>query len=526
MSNTETAPVRTGRPGEVFFVSLPLIMSAGTFAFKLFCDRMMLAWHSETSIAAAIAAGMTAFMLSSFFMGVANYANAFVAQDSGAEQHGRTGVAVWQSMLFSLAAGMLLALIAMFTSDFFLWVGHPFVLANEESAYFLVLSSGSVFALVNSSLMCFWTGRNRTWTVVIVGFASICLNVVMNWALIFGAEGSPYLNGGPWPLPLVGGLLNDLAALIGAPSMGVVGAGLATVGTDALSVFIFLILFLRERNRREYGTSPARIFNFSLMKRMLRFGFANGMQLFMDIAAFALFNILMGRYAVTALGGNPAAASGIAISVNGVAFIPMLGLGAAASIMVGHGIGSRDIPFAKRAVRSARIFILSYMAVMCFLFEVKPDFLVSIFSPGESMTAMTRAMARDFLRLVGIFCLTDGFFILYGNAIRGAGDTKFSMYVMGLCGWGFFALPCLAAFLLGASPYTLWYILVAYSFIAAGIFYWRYRQGKWQNMKVIEETGISARRRGSASVRLSTPVVTPEAILSLPGDDCALEEER
>ncbi len=524
MSATATAPVRTGKIGEVFAIAFPLIMSSGTFAVKLFSDRMMLAWYSEHAIAAALSGGMTAFMLCSFFMGLANYSNAFVAQYSGAERHERTGLAVWQSLLFSLAAGALLTLLGSLTAGFFSGIGHSFELAAEEEAYYLVLCSGNVFALLNSSIMCFWTGRNKTWTVVAVGFASIFLNVAMNWALIFGADGSPYLDNAIWPLPAAGWCLNALAAWIGAPAMGVVGAGIATVSTDALSVLAFLVLFLRKRNRRGFGTFPAKIYDAKLMRRMLRFGFGNGMQMLLDIGSFAIFNLLMGMYALTADGGNVAAASGIAISVNGVAFIPMLGLGAAASIMVGHGIGSRDVAYAKRAVRSARIFILSYMAVMCVLFEIFPEVLVSIFAPAESMNAATRGMAENFLRFAGAFCFADGFFILYGNAIRGAGDTKFSMYVMGFCGWVLFAIPCMTAYWLGAGYYTLWVILVHCAFASAAIFYWRYRQGKWCDMKVIEETGVSGRLPRPASVRLSTPVVTEEAVLSLPGDAAGSEE--
>ncbi len=519
MTTSVAAPARTGKLGEVFRVAFPLIMSAGTFAFKLFCDRMMLAWYSERSIAAALSAGMTSFMLVGFFMGVANYANAFVAQYSGAERHERTGLAVWQTLLFSLASGLFLVATGWLTSPLFHSVGHAPDLANEEEAYYLVLMSGAVFSLLNSGLMCFWTGRNKTWTVVAVGFASIFMNVVMNWALIFGAAGTGHMAGAPWPLAAIGGWMNRFAALIGSPAMGVTGAGIATVGTDAVSALVFLALFLRGGNRLYYGTWPARVFNPDLMRRMLRFGFGNGMQMVLDIGSFAVFNLLMGRYGITALGGNVAAASSIAISVNGAAFIPMLGLGAAASILVGHGIGSRDVEYATRSVRSARILVVSYMACMCVLFEVFPGFLVSIFAPGESMNPATRQMAVNFLRFAGLFTVTDGFFILYSNAIRGAGDTKFAMYVMGFCGWFLFAIPCLVAYWLGAGYYFLWGILVWFALSAACIFYWRYRQGRWKSMKVIEETGSQRRRSGAASVRLSPPVYSEEAVLSIPGDD-------
>ncbi|MCC8179724.1 MAG: MATE family efflux transporter [Planctomycetes bacterium] len=521
------APVRTGSLREVFRISFPLIISSGIFAFKLFSDRMMMAWYSEQSIAAALSAGTTAFMMSSFFMGVANYANAFVAQYSGAERHDRTGLAVWQAMLFSLTAGMLLTIVGTLTSPLFHLLGHAPELALEEEAYYLVLSSGAVFALLNSSLMCFWTGRNKTWTVVAIGFSSIFLNIAFNWALIFGTAGSPYMDGAPWPLSTIGAWLNAFSVWLGAPAMGVVGAGIATVGTDALSVIAFLVLFFRKPNRREYGTLPVRVFNPTLLWRMLRFGFGNGMQMFLDVGAFAVFNLIMGMYRTSAAGATVGAASGIAISVNGVAFVPMLGIGAAASIMVGHGIGSRDIPFAVRAVKNARYLILTYMACMCLLMEVYPQFLVSLFAPGDAMNLATRELATTFLRFAGAYCIADGFFILYGNAIRGAGDTKFSMYTMGVTAWFFFAIPCMVAYWFGASYYVLWSILVFYCFSSAGIFYWRYRQGKWKSMKVIEETGAQRMRAdGRSSVRLSTPIPTEEGVLTIPESEVERVEQQ
>ncbi len=520
MSNLDSSPLdhkQTGSLREVFAVAFPLIMSSGTFAFKLFCDRLMVAWYSEESIAAALAAGTCSFMILSFFMGVANYGNAFVAQYFGAKQYERTGVAVWQSIIFSLSAGLLLAIVGTLTANVFYLFGHAPTQAMLEEGYYRILNSGAVFALLNSSLMCFWTGRNKTWTVVIVGFISIFLNIFFNWALIFGTDGSPYLDNAPFILPYIGAGINAFSAWLDAPAMGVVGAGIATVSTDAFSVLIFLVLFLRGQNRSLFGTWPKRVLNLSLLWRMLRFGTGNGMQMFLDIGAFAIFNVLMGMYGIVN-GGNVGAAASIAISVNGVSFVPMLGLGAAASILVGHGIGSRNIPFAERSVKNARYLILGYMSLMMMLFEVFPHFLVSIFSPGDVMNEETRRLAVNFLRFAGFFCIADGFFILYGNAIRGAGDTKFSAYVMAFTGWCLFAIPCMVSFWLGASFYVLWGIIVFSAMASATVFYLRYRQGKWKNMTVIEESSRSQRRKGAASVRLSTMVAVDDAVLSLPGD--------
>ncbi len=515
----EKGMVRTGSLGEVFKIAFPLIVSSGTFALKLFCDRLMMAWRSDTAIAAAISAGMVAFMLNSFFMGLVQYANAFVAQYSGAERHDRTGLSVWQAMLFSLAAALFILLVGGPLSGMFYHIGHSPELAAMEEGYFSVLVCGAVFALLNTGIMCFWTGRNKTWIVVIVSAASIVLNIVGNWALIFGAAGSQHLASYPAPLRSLGDVLNVIGAWFGAPAAGVVGAGIATIGTDAISVLVFLFLFLLPNNRREYGTWPKKTFDFALMKRMIRYGFGSGMQMLLDVGAFAVFNVIMGMYALTEAGGNVAAASGIAISVNGVAFIPMLGVGAAASILVGQSIGAAEVDFSVNAVKNARYLIFFYMLCMCILFEVHPEFLVAIFAPPGHMNPATAEMGVHFVRFAGMFCIADGFFILYGNAIRGAGDTKFSMLVMAVMGWFFFAIPCMIAYKPGAGPYFLWKIIVFYAISAALVFYLRFRQGKRKHMKVIEETG-SQRLRAckQAGVRI-LPVVTPETDLTVVEED-------
>ncbi|MDR1613219.1 MAG: MATE family efflux transporter [Planctomycetota bacterium] len=500
---------RTGNLKEVFLVAFPLIVSSGTFAIKLFSDRLMMAWYSDVSIAAALGAGTVSFMLVSFFMGLVNYANAFVAQYHGAERHERTGLSVWQALLFSVAAGVFLAVLGFAIRDLFHWLGHSPELAGQERYYFIILMGGGVFALLNSSIMCFWTGRNKTWTVVAVSFSSIFLNVAFNWALIFGAEGSRRLAGYPWPLNAAGDVLNRLAWIIGADSMGIAGAGIATVGTDVVSFLAFFALFLRRDNRRTYGTWPARLIDIPLMWRMIRFGFGNGMQMILDVGSFAVFNVLMGMYPLTSLGGNTGAASGIAISINGVAFVPMLGIGAAGSILVAYGIGSENIAFAERAVRNALILVTAYMAAMCLLFEVFPEFLVSIFTPEGHMSAETARMAVNFVRFAGGFCIADGFFILYGNAIRGAGDTKFSMWTIAIMAWALSAIPCVIAFMLGANPYVLWGILVFYAVASGTVFYARFRQGKWKKMRVIEDGGGHPFRH-PASVRI-LPIDTADA---------------
>ncbi|MEG6550627.1 MATE family efflux transporter, partial [Desulfocurvibacter africanus] len=69
---------------EVLTVSLPLVISMASNTLMQFTDRMFLASYSVDAIAAAMPAGMAAFLGIAFFMGTGGYANVFVAQYVGA----------------------------------------------------------------------------------------------------------------------------------------------------------------------------------------------------------------------------------------------------------------------------------------------------------------------------------------------------------------------------------------------------------------------------------------------------------
>ena len=63
-----------------------------------FTDRMFLLWHSTTAVAAAMPAGMLAFTVLCFPLGVVSCANTFVAQYYGAGRPRRIGLAVRQAV--------------------------------------------------------------------------------------------------------------------------------------------------------------------------------------------------------------------------------------------------------------------------------------------------------------------------------------------------------------------------------------------------------------------------------------------
>ncbi|MDH3885700.1 MAG: MATE family efflux transporter, partial [Desulfobacterales bacterium] len=94
---------------QVLRVSLPLVISMSSTMIMEFTDRVFLANYSLDAIAAALPAGITAFLFISFFLGTAQYLNVFVAQYVGSGRPQRVGAVLWQGIYFSVFSGVALA---------------------------------------------------------------------------------------------------------------------------------------------------------------------------------------------------------------------------------------------------------------------------------------------------------------------------------------------------------------------------------------------------------------------------------
>lgn len=441
----------------VLRVAIPLVLASSSTAIKIFVDRTMLSHYSDAAFSASFSAGITNFTLGCFFLGIIMYTGTFVAQYTGARKPERVGDAVWQGIYLAIPAGGVLAVTGFLAEPIFRFVNHGEEVLANQVPYFQILMAGWVFQLVWQATICFWSGRGRTWTIAAIEGVTVLANIVLNYALIFGH--------------------------FGMPELGIVGAGLGTVLSVALGMTLALVLLTRKVNRRDFQTWPRRPPDRVILKRLLRYGFPNGLQFALDLLSFNVFVMLTHR-----MGTVAQQASTIAFSINAVTFIPMIGIGIAAGILVGQAIGAGDIPLARRSVRNALWVVLAYFVLTTTLVAAGGILYVDSVFPlaGNPDAEAVYAMTRWFLLFILAFMLFDGLFILYSHAIKGAGDTAYAMWMAVGLAWGMFAIPCLVVYMLGGSLWILWGILVVYVIAASVVFCRRYRQGQWQRMRVIE----------------------------------------
>jgi MATE family multidrug resistance protein len=447
-----------GRPGgavELLRLAVPLILSSSFMTLQITIDRALLSQYSSDAVAAAMPAALLYWTPLTLFQNIANYATTFVAQYTGAGRRERVGPAIWQALYFSVGAGIVFLGLLPLAGPLVALGGHSPAVQELEVKYFQCLCFAAPPALVLAAANSFFAGRGDSWTVLLNDAVGMSVNTLLAYGLIFGH--------------------------FGLPGLGIVGAGWATVAGATTSAVFALVLLLRRRYRAEYCTLAGWGFDGELFRRLMRFGFPNGLQWMLDALAFTFFLFLIGR-----LGDVELAASNIAFSINMVAILPMLGMGQAVAILVGQRLGQDRPALGERTTWTGFWMAVLYIGSVAVLYAAAPGAFLFFFQSADEKWGEVAQLVVVLLRFVAVYSLFDSMSIVFSFALRGAGDTRFVTLVALAMAWPIMVLPTWAAWQFGWGLYWAWAFGSAY-IIALGVTYLlRFRAGKWKSMRVIE----------------------------------------
>ncbi|HOI41393.1 MAG TPA: MATE family efflux transporter, partial [Elusimicrobiales bacterium] len=209
----------------------------------------------------------------------------------------------------------------------------------------------------------------------------------------------------------------------------------------------------------------------------------NGVGFFLDIAAFAAFIFIVGAMDKVSL-----AASNIIASINQLAFMPMIGLGMAALTLVGRYIGMRKPDLSVRVTMNAARLAALYGAALGALFFAVPGFFVNIFGSGqEAAYAAILAESRPVMRVLAVFIFFDAIGIVYADALRGAGDTRFQMLGASAAAWLLFVPGIWYITHGGGELIHAWAWAAFYIFLLALFFRLRWRSGLWRRIDILKK---------------------------------------
>jgi MATE family multidrug resistance protein len=444
---------------EVLVVGSPLILSHMSFTLQTFVDRLLLTWYSAEAVAGAVTAVIATWAFLGAFIGTGEYLTSFVAQYYGAGRRERIGPALWQGVYFALAAGLAAAALLPAARPFFERAGHAPAIQEAEVTYARILLLGAFPTVLMATLSTFFAGRGQTGVILRVNLLVTALNAVLDYLWIFGRAGFPR-----W---------------------GVAGAAWATVTAQAFGALLYVFVLTRPAFRAEYRTLSGWRFEPGLFLRLLRFGLPTGLQYSLEILAFALFMLVVGRLGTVALAG-----SSVALTLNNIVFIPMLGFGIGVSGMVGRYLGANRADRAERSVRSAFAISLAYMTTCGALYLLAPGILLAPFAAGAHPTtfAAVADLCVVLLRFVAVYSIFDMMNVIFAAGLKGAGDTTYPLVATVVLSWILMLGPTwVGVAFLGRGVVFAWSTAALYVVALGLLMHRRFRSGHWKSLRVIEK---------------------------------------
>ena len=388
-------------------------------------DTIMVGHISAKALAAVARGNLYFFSLAVFAMGTLMVLDPVVAQAVGAGDRPAIARAVQRGVLMAGLLTLPATLMLMVAAPVFALARQPAEVVPLAAAYALRSVPGTfpflLFIVFRQSLQA----MRRTVPIVAAIVAANLANAALNWVLIFGH--------------------------LGLPAMGVVGSAWATSISRAL---LLIVLWLAARWELGPLLSPFRreVWQLTPLGRMLRLGLPIGAQHLLEFGAFALVALMMGWLGTRQMAGHQ-----IAINLAALTFMVPLGVGDAASVLVGQAVGRGDPGGTRGAARAALVCGAAFMAVTAVLFLMFPEPLARLYSRDLGVVAIAAAL----IPIAGVFQVFDGLQVVAAGVLRGVGDTRGPMLI-NLLGYWVLGLPLSVylGFVAGLGPVGLWWGLV------------------------------------------------------------------
>lgn len=311
-------------------------------------------------------------------------------------------MALWLSATTGAAAMLICAL----GEPFMRLTGQEPRIAALAGDYMAVLLWAMVPMVAANVLRNFVATLGRPMLATVITGGGIAVNAIANYALIFGN--------------------------LGAPALGLRGAGLATVITSLAILGAYIAAIRLDPRLRRY-----RIFGYfwrpdwPRFAALVRVGMPIALAIMAEAGIFGTAAFLMGRIGATEL-----AAHTVALQIAALAFQVPFGVSQAATIRVGYFHGAREAAGVGRAGWAAVALGTGFMILTALAMLFAPEWLLRIYiDPRSPANAALAGLAVTYLAVASAFQLFDGIQVVAAGALRGLQDTRTPMWIAVFSYW-------------------------------------------------------------------------------------------
>lgn len=416
-----------------------LVMTLGTV------DTLMLSSLSDNSVAAVGMVNQLVNLVFIVFQVISLGTTILCSQYFGARLHDKVVQVVGVSLVFNFLCGLFFSLVLfVFAPQILGLMGLRAELMAEGCQYMRLVGAFAFLQAMSLAISASLRSAGLTrYPMIVAGVVNV-LNIVGDWALIFGH--------------------------LGMPAMGVRGAALSSVICRGISVvLLFIFLF-----RKQISSFPKRLFSpfpWSDMGRVLKIGVPSaGEQM-----SYSLSQVVI-TYFINMMGNEQLAVRSYVTNIVIFTFMTALSMSQGGSIEIGHLIGEHRFNAAYRLGR--RVGHLSMMITMAIAIGTAlagPLIFGFLSDNGEIVRLGCAVLWADVLveygRAINFFGV---------NCLRAAGDIYFPVLTgIAICWTVSVGFSYLFGIALGGGLVALWIALGMDELTRGCIFLYRWKSRKW-----------------------------------------------
>jgi putative MATE family efflux protein len=436
---------------EIFGLAWPVMAEMFLQTFTQIVS-MVLVGHLGASAVTSIGLSMQPLnVFYALFQGIGVGGTAIVARMTGGGDDRGAGKAAAQAVSCSAVLAFFSAIFMFFQARrLVVFMGAAPDVIESGTRYLLVMTPGLFFLWISTVLTGALRGAGDTRFPMKVNVAINLVNFVGNVLLVYG--------------------------LLGFPALGVFGAGLATTLARLTGAVILFNRYLSGKTVLVFESLSDLRPDAVTIRRVARVGIPGAVERVV-ISVGQVFYAQM----VAGLGTVSYAAHAIGVNAESISFMPGNGFSTAATTLVGKSLGAGRPDLARESawesVRLGCLFV-GVMGVGLYFF---PDQLMGVFTTDAEVIRL----GAIYLRIMAFCQIHQAVGNILMGALRGAGDTKFVMYITAVSSW------CIR---LGLTYYLLnvvhtgvvgaWWGMTADTlFRAIAALLW-FRSGRWISARV------------------------------------------
>ncbi len=441
---------------EVLRLAWPVVLQNLCKTLIFYVDTFMIGRVGREAMASMAIVGPLTYTTVALLSGISVGTIAIVARAWGEQDREKQAQGASTAVTLALLVGVLMTAIGIlllpWAAGLYAVEGAPRV-AVVAGDYLYFIAAVLLFVCMDNACSGILTASGDTRTPMAASLAGNALNIFLNWVLIFGN--------------------------LGAPRMGVAGAGLATAAAMAFQACIVSVFLWTRFSRIRLRFAGFRLVTRASMGALVKVIWPAALERLVLQSGFLVY-----AKVITLLGEASMAAHRVALAVESLTFMPAFGFSVAGSAIVGQCLGAGRPDQAEVGLRESARISASLMSGIGVLFLLFATPLVRIFLPGAENEETTRLAATCLM----ISAAVQPFLALsmaLGGALRGAGDTR-SPVVVGLVGVWLIRVPFswLLAFPLGLGLQGIWMTMIADWLARSAIFWMIWRRGRWKSIKL------------------------------------------